>query len=205
MLFETVSHEAPAGEPWNAERIRAGIRAIVADAEAAFDDGWPDHPQDGEADRLRTLYMGGAGSWMRSAACAPRPRRVAARLRAVPRALGGGAARLRRRGRRAQSLDGRSGCAAGAAASVADGGQPEAARRADRRECRGRAAGADVGQPGHDPRGPRARARRRRRRRLAARAARARRALDAGPVRPPAAARRACARLRRLRARARRR
>ena len=61
MLFEPDSHEAPAGEPWDEERVRAGIRTIVAEAEAAFDDGWGDHPLDGEADRLRTVYMGGAG------------------------------------------------------------------------------------------------------------------------------------------------
>ena len=61
MLFEPDSHEAPAGRAWDEERVRAGIRTIVADAEAAFDDGWADHPLDGEADRLRTLYMGGAG------------------------------------------------------------------------------------------------------------------------------------------------
>src|SRR3954454_9132868 len=61
MLFEPATHEAPAGEPWHEDRVRAGIRAVVADAEAAFDDGWPDHPRDGEADRLRTVYMGGAG------------------------------------------------------------------------------------------------------------------------------------------------
>ena len=61
VLFEADSHEPLAGEPWDADRARAGIREIVADAEASFDDGWPDHPQDGEADRLRTLYMGGAG------------------------------------------------------------------------------------------------------------------------------------------------
>jgi hypothetical protein len=61
MIFEPDSHEAPTDESWNEERVRAGIRTIVADAEAAFDDGWPDHPLDGEADRLRTVYMGGAG------------------------------------------------------------------------------------------------------------------------------------------------
>jgi hypothetical protein len=61
MLFEPDSHEAPAGEAWDEERVRTGIRTMVAEAEAAFDDGWADHPLDGEADRLRTLYMGGAG------------------------------------------------------------------------------------------------------------------------------------------------
>jgi hypothetical protein len=61
VLYEPDSHEASAGGQWDEERVRGGIRAIVEDAEAAFDDGWPDHPLDGEADRLRTLYMGGAG------------------------------------------------------------------------------------------------------------------------------------------------
>ena len=61
MIYEPDSHEAPSGEPWDEERVRAGIRTIVGDTEGAFDDGWPDHPQDGEADRLRTLYWGGAG------------------------------------------------------------------------------------------------------------------------------------------------
>ena len=55
MLFEPDSHEAPAGEAWDKERTRAGIRTIVADAEAAFDDGWADHPLDGEADRLSSV------------------------------------------------------------------------------------------------------------------------------------------------------
>ncbi len=61
MIYEPDSHEAPAGGAWDEERVRAGIRGVVEDAEEAFDDGWPDHPLDGEADRLRTLYMGGAG------------------------------------------------------------------------------------------------------------------------------------------------
>ena len=52
--------------PWNVERVNTAIRAIVADAEEAFDDGWPTHPADQDDDlppgtRLRTVYLGGAG------------------------------------------------------------------------------------------------------------------------------------------------
>lgn len=66
MLYSPEAHEPPADEPWNAERARAAIAAIVADAEEAFDDGWPLHPLDAGADddpgaRLRTVYVGGAG------------------------------------------------------------------------------------------------------------------------------------------------
>ena len=66
MLFTPEAHEAPAGEPWSAERARAAIAAIVADAEAAFDDGWVMHPEDvaegdDPATRFRTMYLGGAG------------------------------------------------------------------------------------------------------------------------------------------------
>ena len=66
MLFSPEAHEAVTGEPWSADAARTAIAAIVADAESAFDDGWPAHPQDvveGEdpSTRLRTLYEGGAG------------------------------------------------------------------------------------------------------------------------------------------------
>jgi hypothetical protein len=66
MLFTPEAHEAVAGEPWNADRVHRTIAAIVADAENAFDDGWPAHPQDlsegdAPATRLRTVYDGGAG------------------------------------------------------------------------------------------------------------------------------------------------
>lgn len=45
---------------------RTAIGAVVADAESAFDDGWPTHPRDvvdeGDATtRFRTMYLGGAG------------------------------------------------------------------------------------------------------------------------------------------------
>ena len=46
MLFTPAAHEALTDEPWSAERARTAIAAIVADAESAFDDGWPMHPRD---------------------------------------------------------------------------------------------------------------------------------------------------------------
>ena len=66
MLFEPVAHERLIEDGWDPDRVRAGIREIVDDAEAAFEDGWPTHPQDvdEEADekrRFRTVYLGGAG------------------------------------------------------------------------------------------------------------------------------------------------
>jgi hypothetical protein len=66
MLFEPEAHEVLADEPWSAERVRTAIASIVADAEGAFDDGWPTHPQDAENEeeahtRFRTVYLGGAG------------------------------------------------------------------------------------------------------------------------------------------------
>jgi hypothetical protein len=66
MLFTPEAHEVLAGESWSAERARATIAAIVADAESAFDDGWPAHPRDlleheDPVARRRTVYDGGAG------------------------------------------------------------------------------------------------------------------------------------------------
>jgi len=66
MLYSPDAHEALADEPWSADRARAAIASIVADAEDAFDDGWPLHPEDAEPDddlstRFRTVYLGGAG------------------------------------------------------------------------------------------------------------------------------------------------
>ena len=65
MLFSPESHEALADEPWSVETARTAIASIVADAESAFDDGWPMHPKDEDDDvsaaRLRTVYLGGAG------------------------------------------------------------------------------------------------------------------------------------------------
>ncbi len=66
MLFSPEAHEALADEPWSAERARTAIASIVADAERAFDDGWPTHPQDADDEReartrFRGVYLGGAG------------------------------------------------------------------------------------------------------------------------------------------------
>ena len=66
MLFEPVAHERLIEDGWEPDRVRAAIREIVDDAEAAFEDGWPTHPKDvdEEADetrRFRTVYLGGAG------------------------------------------------------------------------------------------------------------------------------------------------
>jgi len=66
MLFSPEAHEVLADEPWSTERVRTTIASIVADAESAFDDGWPTHPRDflEDADastRFRTVYLGGAG------------------------------------------------------------------------------------------------------------------------------------------------
>ncbi len=66
MLFTPEAHEALADEPWSAEKVRAAIASIAADAESAFDDGWPLHPHDADEDdepdaRFRTVYLGGAG------------------------------------------------------------------------------------------------------------------------------------------------
>ena len=65
-LFDPAVHETLIDAPWDPERIQASIRAIVADAEDAFADGWPTHPVDSEspaddARRFRTVYLGGAG------------------------------------------------------------------------------------------------------------------------------------------------
>ena len=66
MLFSPEAHETLADEPWSADRVRTAIGSIVADAESAFDDGWPTHPVDADDEReartrFRTVYLGGAG------------------------------------------------------------------------------------------------------------------------------------------------
>ena len=46
MLFTPFSHEPLTATPWDEEAARAAIRAIAANAEDAFDDGWAAHPED---------------------------------------------------------------------------------------------------------------------------------------------------------------
>ena len=65
MLHDPTQFEPPTGEPWDEERVRGAIRAIVADTDAAFDlDGlWPAHEWDGWQAPLplKNLYVGAAG------------------------------------------------------------------------------------------------------------------------------------------------
>jgi hypothetical protein len=64
VLFDPESHEQLLDEPWRPAAIEAAIREIVAETEAAFDDGWPTHADDEEEEasrRLRTIYAGGSG------------------------------------------------------------------------------------------------------------------------------------------------
>jgi Lanthionine synthetase C-like protein len=66
VLFSPEAHEPLLDAAWSFDRMRSAIATICADAEGAFDDGWPTHPLDfggeDEADRrFRTMYLGGAG------------------------------------------------------------------------------------------------------------------------------------------------
>ena len=62
MLFAPRVHERLTDDPWSPQRVRAAIREIAADAEASFDDGWPNHPLDEAGEqRFHTVYLGGAG------------------------------------------------------------------------------------------------------------------------------------------------
>jgi hypothetical protein len=66
MLFEPDAHERLTDDRWEPDRVHAAIGEIADDAEGAFDDGWPTHPQDFDEDgdaerRFRTVYLGGAG------------------------------------------------------------------------------------------------------------------------------------------------
>ncbi len=174
VLFSPEAHEELGGEPWSAERVRAVIAAVVADAEAAFDDGWPAHPRDlleGEdpATRFRNVYEGGAGVVEALHRLARRRlRRAASGLCPVLGAVARGSDGLPRRGRRAQPLGRQDGNPAGAPAGRTFASESRATVRADRRERAGRALRAVLGQPRHHPGGSRARARRDAERRVAA-------------------------------------
>ncbi|MBX3602899.1 MAG: LanC-like protein [Rubrivivax sp.] len=67
MLFESDRHEALAGGVWDAPRVQAALRGIVADIEGARgpDGAWPVHAldEDGDSPRggFKSLYLGRAG------------------------------------------------------------------------------------------------------------------------------------------------
>jgi Lanthionine synthetase C-like protein len=65
VLYRPESFEPLTDEPWDEERVRSGIRAIVADADRAFDPAslWPTHEWDAweVATPLKDLYAGAAG------------------------------------------------------------------------------------------------------------------------------------------------
>jgi hypothetical protein len=63
MLWDPNAHEPLRGE-WGADAARAAIRAIAADTEDAFGDGWPVHPADvdpGDPESWSGTYLGSAG------------------------------------------------------------------------------------------------------------------------------------------------
>jgi lanthionine synthetase-like protein len=65
VLYRPEDFEPLTDEPWDETRVRAAIRAIVADVDAAFggDELWPANEWDGwgAALPLKNLYVGGAG------------------------------------------------------------------------------------------------------------------------------------------------
>ncbi len=65
MLYSPEEFEPLTDEPWDDERVRAAIRAIVADADAAFDPAglWPANEWDawGSTPPVKDLYCGAAG------------------------------------------------------------------------------------------------------------------------------------------------
>jgi hypothetical protein len=66
VLFRPDEHEPLREEPWDEERVRAGIAEIVAAAEAALpaDGLWPLHELDrepGDPERITGVYLGAAG------------------------------------------------------------------------------------------------------------------------------------------------
>jgi hypothetical protein len=65
VIYEPAAHEPLTTQPWDEERVRAGIAAIVADADASLDaGGWENHPRDDPdelPERPTSLYLGSAG------------------------------------------------------------------------------------------------------------------------------------------------
>ncbi len=66
MLFDPARHEPLSERPWDEDRARAAIAAIVTDTESAFDECelWPAHPldlDDGPLPRVASLFLGAAG------------------------------------------------------------------------------------------------------------------------------------------------
>jgi hypothetical protein len=65
VLYDPGAFEPLTDEPWDEARVRDGIAAIVAGADAAFDPGelWPAHEWDGwqAALPMKNLYVGAAG------------------------------------------------------------------------------------------------------------------------------------------------
>jgi hypothetical protein len=61
-IWRPSEHEPLAGGEWDEARAEEAIRAIVADAEAAFDGArWPFHPADEDDNGPTTVYLGAAG------------------------------------------------------------------------------------------------------------------------------------------------
>ncbi|HZO61457.1 MAG TPA: LanC-like protein [Gaiellaceae bacterium] len=64
MLWDPDAHERLVEDAWSETRALDAVRAIAADAEDAFADGWPAHPldaEDGDAGPWGGTYLGGAG------------------------------------------------------------------------------------------------------------------------------------------------
>jgi hypothetical protein len=65
VLYDPAAFEPLTEEPWDEARVRDGIAALVADADAAFDENalWPAHEWDGwnAPHPLKNLYVGAAG------------------------------------------------------------------------------------------------------------------------------------------------
>jgi hypothetical protein len=65
VLYDPSAFEPLVDDPWDEDRVRAGIRGIVADADRAYDEDelWPAHEWDSwqSATPMKNLYVGAAG------------------------------------------------------------------------------------------------------------------------------------------------